>query len=332
MSVRALEASEKRTLAILGLPTAALALAITVVTTYVPVAAERVPRLVDRHRRPDRHRGRARALAPARRRQLVGPAAHVDRRPAAVPRRRDSDRLRQPRGHRRRRDAPAHGAHGDGLLRRLLHRLRALPRAVPRPHRRRDRRARAVHAGDLAWHGDRHRAHRRRPARRLGDRGALRGRGDPLRGRDGRLPLGRAAACPPAPTHSRSSDSRERDGGGVLARQRRARPSGDARLPRRQRALGVVARRAEDVRLPLHHRRPGPQPGRVGRHRRRRRAAHPPGGGAQREAGRPLRPAARDGLGRCRSTASASSSRRSPTRSRSSSRSCSSSASAAASS
>ncbi len=38
MSVRALEASEKRTLAILGLPTAALALAITVVTTYVPVA------------------------------------------------------------------------------------------------------------------------------------------------------------------------------------------------------------------------------------------------------------------------------------------------------
>ena len=39
MSVRALEASEKRTLAILGLPTAALALAITVVTTYVPVAA-----------------------------------------------------------------------------------------------------------------------------------------------------------------------------------------------------------------------------------------------------------------------------------------------------
>jgi MFS family permease len=39
MSVRALEASEKRTLALLGLPTAALALAITVVTTYVPVAA-----------------------------------------------------------------------------------------------------------------------------------------------------------------------------------------------------------------------------------------------------------------------------------------------------
>ena len=38
MSTRALEASEKRTLAILGLPTAALALSITVVTTYVPVA------------------------------------------------------------------------------------------------------------------------------------------------------------------------------------------------------------------------------------------------------------------------------------------------------
>jgi MFS family permease len=39
MSGRALEASEKRTLALLGMPTAALALAITVVTTYVPVAA-----------------------------------------------------------------------------------------------------------------------------------------------------------------------------------------------------------------------------------------------------------------------------------------------------
>jgi MFS family permease len=38
MSVRALKASEKRTLALLGLPTAALALAITVITTYVPVA------------------------------------------------------------------------------------------------------------------------------------------------------------------------------------------------------------------------------------------------------------------------------------------------------
>jgi Na+/melibiose symporter-like transporter len=37
--VQALDASEKRTLALLGLPTAALALAITVVTTYVPVAA-----------------------------------------------------------------------------------------------------------------------------------------------------------------------------------------------------------------------------------------------------------------------------------------------------
>lgn len=39
MSRRALRADEKRTLALLGLPTAALALAITVVTTYLPVAA-----------------------------------------------------------------------------------------------------------------------------------------------------------------------------------------------------------------------------------------------------------------------------------------------------
>lgn len=39
MSARALDAGERRTLAILGLPTAALALAITVVTTYVPVMA-----------------------------------------------------------------------------------------------------------------------------------------------------------------------------------------------------------------------------------------------------------------------------------------------------
>jgi MFS family permease len=39
MSVRALQVSEKRTLAVLGLPTAALALAITLVSTYVPVVA-----------------------------------------------------------------------------------------------------------------------------------------------------------------------------------------------------------------------------------------------------------------------------------------------------
>ena len=39
MSVRSLTATERRTLTILGLPTAALALAITIVTTYVPVAA-----------------------------------------------------------------------------------------------------------------------------------------------------------------------------------------------------------------------------------------------------------------------------------------------------
>jgi MFS family permease len=42
VSVRALTATERRTLSILGLPTAALALAITVVTTYVPVAAQDV--------------------------------------------------------------------------------------------------------------------------------------------------------------------------------------------------------------------------------------------------------------------------------------------------
>jgi MFS family permease len=39
MSVRSLDATEKRTLVLLGLPTAALALAITIVTTYVPVVA-----------------------------------------------------------------------------------------------------------------------------------------------------------------------------------------------------------------------------------------------------------------------------------------------------
>src|SRR3954452_9245144 len=89
MSVRALEASEKRTLAILGLPTAALALAITVVTTYVPVAASE---FLDSSVVIGCHialEGRARAVAAARRRQLVGPAQHVDRRPAAV----------SPRGH-----------------------------------------------------------------------------------------------------------------------------------------------------------------------------------------------------------------------------------------
>lgn len=40
MNVRPLEAAEKRMLAILGLPTAALALAITIVSTYVPVVAQ----------------------------------------------------------------------------------------------------------------------------------------------------------------------------------------------------------------------------------------------------------------------------------------------------
>lgn len=40
MSVRALHSSEKRTLAVLGLPTAALALAITLVSTYVPVVMQ----------------------------------------------------------------------------------------------------------------------------------------------------------------------------------------------------------------------------------------------------------------------------------------------------
>ena len=40
MSVRPLEAAERRTLFVLGLPTAALALAITVVTTYAPVVAK----------------------------------------------------------------------------------------------------------------------------------------------------------------------------------------------------------------------------------------------------------------------------------------------------
>ena len=39
MSARALTSGERRTLALLGLPTAALSLAITIVTTYVPVAA-----------------------------------------------------------------------------------------------------------------------------------------------------------------------------------------------------------------------------------------------------------------------------------------------------
>jgi MFS family permease len=40
MTARAMDSGEKRTLAVLGLPTAALALAITVVSTYVPVVAQ----------------------------------------------------------------------------------------------------------------------------------------------------------------------------------------------------------------------------------------------------------------------------------------------------
>ena len=207
MSVRALEASEKRTLAILGLPTAALALAITVVTTYVPVAASEfldssvviggliaiegvlalwLPLVVGSW--SDRLRtsigGRLPFLVAAT------PIACVSLAVTGVVE-----------------TLPLMALTVTVFFVAYFIAYEPVPRAVPRPHRRRDRRARAVHAGDLAWHGNRHRAHRRRPARRLGDRGALRRRGDPLRGRDGRLPLGRAAACPPARTHSRSSDT-----------------------------------------------------------------------------------------------------------------------------
>ena len=205
MSVRALEASEKRTLAILGLPTAALALAITVVTTYVPVAASE---FLDSS-------------------VVIGGLIAIEGvlalwLPLVVGS--WSDRLRTSIGGRlpflvAATPIACVSLAVTGVVETLP--LMALtvtvffvayfiayePYRALYPDLIDDAIAARAQSTQAIWRGtgNRHRAHRRRPARRLGDRGALRGRGDPLRGRDGRLPLGRAAACPPAPHGTRAA-------------------------------------------------------------------------------------------------------------------------------
>jgi hypothetical protein len=68
---RPLKRDEKRTVALLGVPTLALALVVTLVTTYLPVVAPEFVRSTVGGRSDRRHRGFGGALAPARRRQLL---------------------------------------------------------------------------------------------------------------------------------------------------------------------------------------------------------------------------------------------------------------------
>ena len=135
-------------------------------------------------------------------------------------------------------------------------------------------------------------ARRRRPAPR--DRPAR-----PLRrgGRRDRAVAGGVRPDAAAPRRARPGARRprrepgRRDAGAARRDRRGARAQG---LPRRQRAVGAVARRAEDLRRPLHHPRPRVQHGvRVADHRRRGagRARRRTG---QRQARRPHGPRPRD--------------------------------------
>ena len=146
---RTLQRSELRILAILGVPTFALALAITTVSTYLPVLAEDfsdssiviglliggeglialwLPLVVgswsDRLRTPLGSRLPFILAATSALVVALAVLGFVDSIARAARRRR-------------------------GLLRRLLRRLRAIPRPLSGPRRRRDRRARAEQPGDL---------------------------------------------------------------------------------------------------------------------------------------------------------------------------------------
>ena len=324
MSVRALDASEKRTLALLGLPTAALALSITVVTAYVPVAASE---FLDSS-------------------VVIGGFIAIEGvlalwLPLVVGS--WSDRLRTARSEggcrsswwQRRSPAVSLvlvGVAGTLALMKVIEAVAVFfvayfiayePYRALYPDLIDDEIAARAQSTQAIWRG-------------LGTGTALIGgglliawgtaapfvgSGDPLHRRDGRLPAPSRSRAPAARRHSRASEGGDGHGGGKLAGRHPARPPRVARVPRRQRALGSLARRAQDVRLPLHHDRADPQPVRGGGHRRRRRAARPPRRRHQRQARRSVRPAARDGVGAARSTGSGSSCRRSPSRSRSSSRS-----------
>ena len=157
-----------------------------------------LPALHDGDRCADRDRGRDGAVGSARRRRLVGRPAHAARRAAAVPDRRDAARRRQPRADRLREKHRDRGDLRGAVLLRLLRRVRALPRALPGPRRRRGRRPRAEHAGDLPRRRHRAGAGRRRAAGGGRRRAAVPrgGRGDDRD--DGRVHPGRAASRPRA--------------------------------------------------------------------------------------------------------------------------------------
>ena len=259
-------------LALLGLPTAALALAITVVTTYLPVVAHEylgsttvigvliglegvmalwVPLVVG-------------AWSDDLRTPLGGAAAVPDRGDAARRREPDADRLRERDGGRR--DL------GGAVLPRLLRRVRAVPRAVPGPRRDRGRRTRAELAGDLPRRRDRDRARRWRPAGDARQRGAVPVRSGRDGGDDG--PVRRRRATADAGTPARCGDRRRlaRTRKPARAARRPARSPRAAPLPARERAVGGLAVGAQDVRLPVRRDRRGPERVGGGRDRRRRRA------------------------------------------------------------
>src|SRR3954468_14685260 len=201
---RTLARSEWRVLVILGVPTFALALAITTVSTYLPVLAEDfsdssiviglliggeglvalwLPLVVGSWSGPPRTPLGSAAAPAAGQPAAVHPRRHTGaRRRACRARIRPLDR----RGRDRRR----------GLLRRLLRRLRALPRPLSGPRRRRDRRSRAEQSGDLPRPRDLPRPGRRRPAHLDLRSAALPGHRAHRRADDGRL-LRRGRALPP---------------------------------------------------------------------------------------------------------------------------------------
>ena len=160
---RSLQRGELRVLAILGVPTFALALAITTVSTYCRF----LPRTSRIPRSSSACSSAARAswpVAAARRRRVFGPAAHAAGQPPADHHRRDAalhpSRWRWSASSPRSPKRPIVLA----LFFAASSSPRALPGALPRPGRRRDRRARAEQPSDLPRGRDVPGAGRRRAA------------------------------------------------------------------------------------------------------------------------------------------------------------------------
>jgi hypothetical protein len=211
----------------------------------VPPGARRgLLELDDRRRPAHRRRGPDGAVAAAVRRLMVGSAAHADRQPPAVHHRGDAaagDRARLPR---LRALGGARRGRGRRVLRRLLRRLRALSRAVSRPRRPPDRRARAEQPGDLPRAGDVPGAARRRAADLDLRSAAVHRRGGGRRGVHGGVRRRRRA---PAPRGAQPRRARRRAGRDPRRRSAALLRRAPAGAPRRQRALGAGAGRAEDV-------------------------------------------------------------------------------------